>query len=107
MSISTMPRSWARRRMLSSSGPAKIPGKSVKRSNRSRGLRAAARVQTRTRVFVRLRERRTVKISGAAATSVVRTRSGRIDGSSDRDPVVAQPDRSHPGATGARDVEAE
>ena len=65
------------------------------------------RIQTRTASSSGCRERRTVRISGAAATRVVRTRSGRIEGSSGSDPVASQPDRSHAGAAGARDVEAE
>src|SRR5215207_10069559 len=106
-SIRTMPRSRARRRMLSSSGPVKIPGKSVKTSNRSRGLCAAVSDSDTNHVFVRL----------PRAQGHEDLRRGFFQGCEDEIGldrwilglrlVSSQPDRSHAGATGARDVEAE
>src|ERR671912_1305772 len=107
MSIWTMPRSRARRRMLSSSGPVKIPGKSVKTSNRRRGFCAAVSDSDTNHVFVRQ----------PGAQDHENLRCGCHQGCKDEvgldrwilglGLVASQPDCSHAGATGARDVEAE
>src|SRR5215213_5095144 len=107
MSIRTMPRSRARRRMLSSSGPAKIPGKSVKRSNRRRGCWVAAMESDINRIFVwqpRAQDHQDLRRSRHQGSKDEIWSSRRIIGLGF---IATQPDGSHAGATGARDVEAE
>src|SRR5688500_964781 len=105
-SIWTIPRSRARRRMLSSSGPAKIPGKSVKMSNRTRGCWTAVLNSDTNRVFVRL-----PRAQDHQDLRCCLNQRGEDEIGPDRwvlrlDPVASQPDRSHAGAIGASDVKA-
>src|SRR5215204_481824 len=104
MSIWTRPRSRARRTMLSSRGPAKIPGKSVKRSNRRSG---ASPDSDTNRVFVWQPRAKDVQDFWCRGHQGGQDEIGTDRGVIGLGLVTLQPDRSHAGAVGARDVEAE
>src|SRR3954447_19781144 len=109
MSIRTMPRSRARRRMLSSSGPAKIPGKSVKRSNRRRGscVTATDSDSDINRVFVWLPRAQDHQDLGRCGLQGSEDEIGTKRSITGLGLVATQPDRSHSGTASARHVEAE
>src|SRR5919112_127956 len=95
MSIWTIPRSRARRRMLSSSGPVKIPGKSVKMSNRTRGFSAAVLGSDTNRVFVRLPRAQNRQDLRRCLDECGEDEIGLDRWILRLDPVALQPDRSH------------
>src|SRR5919107_647762 len=96
--IWTIPRSRARRRMLSSSGPAKIPGKSVKMSNRTRAFCTAVPGSDTNRVFVRLSRAQDRQDLGRCLDQRGEDEIGLDRWVLRLDSVTSQPDRSHAGA---------